>query len=78
MAHEAARRLSLDSATEIMSAPESEELHWLLPELRDANKPWPMVTPTGDQKGAGTEWDRLSKLHKAANWEINCDLTPIK
>ena len=77
IAYEAARRLSLDSATEIMSAPESEELHWLLPELRDANKPWPMVTPTGDQKGAGTEWDRLSKLHKAANWEINCALTPI-
>jgi len=77
MAHEAARRLSLDSATEIMSAPESEELHWLLPELRDVNKPWPMVTPTGDQKGTGSEWDRLSKLHKAANWEINCDLTPI-
>jgi hypothetical protein len=78
MAHEAARRLSLDSATEIMSAPESEELHWLLPELRDVNKPWPMATPTGDQKGAGTEWDRLSKLYKAANWEINCDLTPIE
>ena len=77
MAHEAARRLSLDSATEIMSAPESEELHWLLPELRDVNKPWPMATPAGDQKGAGTEWDRLSKLYKAANWEINCALTPI-
>ena len=69
IAYEAARRLSLDSATEIMSAPESEELHWLLPEIRDVNKPWPMATPTGDQKGAGTEWDRLSKLHKAANWE---------
>jgi len=78
MAHEAALRLSLDSATEIMSAPESEELHWLLPELRDVNKPWPMATPTGDQKGAGTEWDRLSKLHKAANWEINCALPPIE
>jgi hypothetical protein len=77
MAHEAARRLSLDSATEIMSAPESEGLHWLLPELRDVNKPWPMATPAGDQKGAGTEWDRLSKLYKAANWEINCALTPI-
>ena len=77
MAHEAARRLSLDSATEIMSAPESEELHWLLPELRDVNKPWPMATPAGDQKGAGPEWDRLSKLYKAANWEINCALTPI-
>ncbi|NBW81538.1 hypothetical protein EBR21_07270, partial [bacterium] len=82
MANEAASRLPLQSMAEIMSAPQREELHWLLPELRDLNQPWPLVTPNGDLKGVGTEWDRLSKLHKAAGWEassqINCDLTPIK
>jgi hypothetical protein len=82
VAYEAARRLSLDSISEIMMGPESEELHWLVPDLRDLNQPWPLATPRGDLKGVGTEWDRLSKLHKAATWEayaeINSDLTPIK
>ncbi len=82
MANEAASMLPLQRMAEIMSAPQREELHWLLPELRDLNQPWPLVTPNGDLKGVGTEWDRLSKLHKAADWEassqINCDLTPIK
>jgi len=66
MAHEAARRLSFESASEIMMGPKSEELHWLLPDLRDLNQPWPLTTPSGDLKGVGTEWDRLSKLHEAA------------
>ena len=70
MTNESARKLSLDSMAQIMAAPEKEELHWLLPELRDLNQPWPMTTPTGDHKGLGTEWERLSKLHKAATWEF--------
>ena len=45
---------------------------WLIP-----IRPPEEETPTGEQKGAGTELDRLPELYKAANWEINCDLTAI-
>ena len=69
-AYEAAVKLSSESLTQIMAAPSDEELHWLLPHTRDLNKPWPLTNPSGEQRTIGTEWDRLSRLHKAINLEV--------
>jgi hypothetical protein len=68
-AHEAAKALSSEAQAQVMALPESEELHWLLPHCRDLHKPWPIESPSGHQHSPGTEWDRLTQLHKAINWE---------
>lgn len=66
----AAKSLSPHNMTCIMSVPPAEQLHWLHPEKWDPNSPWPLTTPEGEFKTVGTEWDRLTRLHKAATKEM--------
>jgi len=66
----AAQNLAPNDMASIMSVPPAEQIHWLHPEKWDLNVPWPLSTPEGDFKSVGTEWDRLTRLHKAATKEM--------
>lgn len=46
----------------LMTVPDSERRHWLLPSEWDLNKPWPLARPDGSTMNIGTELDRMFKL----------------
>lgn len=46
----------------LMTVPAVELRHWLLPDLRDISRPWPLARPDGGAMGSGSELDRIFRL----------------
>lgn len=58
----AAELLSRREQAAVMTVPREQRRHWLLPDLWDITKPWPLARPDGGAMGVGTELDRMFKL----------------
>jgi hypothetical protein len=54
--------LSSREQAALMSVPDSERRHWLLPASWRLDQPWPYTRPDGSTMGIGTELDRNFKL----------------
>ena len=57
-----ARSMTSTELAWLMSVPDAELEHWLLPESWDLNIPWPLARPDGSAMGVGTELDRVFRL----------------
>lgn len=61
----AASGLPAKEQAALMTVPDSERRHWLLPSEWNLSNPWPLTRPDGSTMNVGTELDRMFKLISA-------------